>query len=38
MIAELRPIADLDQEETLCTAEIVECSCPEACERDHDND
>jgi hypothetical protein len=21
-----------------CTAEIAECTCPEFCERDHDND
>jgi hypothetical protein len=22
----------------LCTAETAECSCPDFCERDHDND
>ncbi|HEX2044235.1 MAG TPA: hypothetical protein VHF23_01260 [Gaiellaceae bacterium] len=22
----------------LCTAEVAECTCPEACERDHDRD
>jgi hypothetical protein len=21
-----------------CAAEVAECTCPEACERDHDND
>lgn len=21
-----------------CTAEVAECTCPEFCERDHDND
>jgi hypothetical protein len=21
-----------------CTAELAECTCPEACERDHDNE
>jgi len=27
----------LDADE-LCTAELAECTCPEFCERDHDND
>jgi hypothetical protein len=22
----------------LCTAELAECTCPDFCERDHDND
>jgi hypothetical protein len=22
----------------LCTADLAECTCPEFCERDHDND
>jgi hypothetical protein len=24
--------------ETACTAELAECTCPEFCERDHEND
>ena len=24
--------------ETACTAELAECTCPDFCERDHDND
>jgi hypothetical protein len=24
--------------ETLCTAELAECACPDYCERDHDLD
>lgn len=24
--------------ETVCTAELAECTCPDFCERDHDND
>ena len=27
-----------EPEETLPTAELVECTCPDFCERDHDND
>ena len=25
-------------ERVLCTADLAECTCPEFCERDHDND
>jgi hypothetical protein len=25
-------------EDTLCTAESAECTCPDFCERDHDNE
>lgn len=28
-------IADADE---LCTAELAECTCPDFCERDHDNE
>jgi hypothetical protein len=28
-------LADLD---ALCTAELAECTCPDFCERDHDNE
>jgi hypothetical protein len=24
--------------ETACTAELAECTCPDFCERDHEND
>jgi hypothetical protein len=27
-----------DQREELSTAELAECTCPEFCERDHDNE
>jgi len=32
-VVEREPTADV-----LTTAEIAECTCPEFCERDHDND
>ena len=27
-----------DVRDELCTAELAECTCPEFCERDHDNE
>jgi hypothetical protein len=27
-----------DAEAAPCTAEVAECTCPEFCERDHDNE
>jgi hypothetical protein len=27
-----------DPRETACTAELAECTCPDFCERDHEND
>lgn len=27
-----------DEREEPCTAELAECTCPEFCERDHDNE
>jgi hypothetical protein len=33
-------VALLDRRRTYvkCTAELVECTCPDVCERDHDNE
>jgi hypothetical protein len=30
--------AELPDADAPCTAEIAECSCPDFCERDHDNE
>ena len=30
--------AELPDAASPCTAELAECTCPEFCERDHDND
>jgi len=27
-----------DERKDLCTAELAECTCPDFCERDHDNE
>jgi hypothetical protein len=32
------PTAAALSPETACTAELAECTCPDFCERDHDND
>ena len=32
------PAAPAAPVETACTAELAECTCPEFCERDHEND
>jgi hypothetical protein len=32
------PTAAARSPETACTAELAECTCPDFCERDHDND
>jgi hypothetical protein len=32
------PAAAAAPVETACTAELAECTCPEFCERDHEND
>jgi hypothetical protein len=41
-LMELRPAetaaAPAAPSETACTAELAECTCPEFCERDHEND
>jgi hypothetical protein len=29
---------ELPDAEAPCTAEVAECTCPEFCERDHDNE
>ena len=29
---------DIESEESLSTAEVAECTCPDFCERDHDTD
>jgi hypothetical protein len=31
-------LADRRQAYVQCAAELAECSCPDVCERDHDND
>jgi hypothetical protein len=37
--AVLDPTDGQDDETTIrCTAELAECTCPEFCERDHEND
>jgi hypothetical protein len=30
--------AQLPDTDDLCTAELAECTCPDFCERDHDNE
>ena len=30
--------ADVPDAEAPCTAELAECTCPDFCERDHEND
>jgi hypothetical protein len=30
--------AELPDADALCTAELAECTCPDFCERDHDNE
>ena len=30
--------AELPNAKAPCTAELAECTCPDYCERDHDND
>jgi len=30
--------AELPAADARCTAELAECTCPDFCERDHDND
>ena len=30
--------AELPEAAAPCTAELAECTCPDFCERDHDND
>ena len=30
--------AGLPDADALCTAELAECTCPDFCERDHDNE
>jgi len=41
-IVELSPVefaaAPAPLAETACTAELAECTCPDFCERDHDNE
>ena len=39
-LLEHEPVAASRAPETdgLCTAEVAECTCPEFCERDHDNE
>jgi hypothetical protein len=32
------PAAPAPPFETACTAELAECTCPDFCERDHEND
>jgi hypothetical protein len=32
------PAAPAALADTACTAELAECTCPDFCERDHDND
>jgi hypothetical protein len=32
------PVAAAPRPETACTAELAECTCPDFCERYHDND
>jgi hypothetical protein len=29
---------ELPDADALCTAELAECTCPDFCERDHDNE
>jgi hypothetical protein len=36
--AVLEPADEQDEGTIRCTAEVAECTCPEFCERDHDND
>jgi hypothetical protein len=36
--AVLEPTDEQDDETILCTAELAECTCPDFCERDHEND
>ena len=30
--------AELPEADAACTAELAECTCPDFCERDHDNE
>ena len=37
--ATLAPVLPAERTETIvCTADVAECTCPEFCERDHEND
>jgi hypothetical protein len=38
LIATEGPHTELPDTDAPCTAEIAECTCPEFCERDHDNE
>jgi hypothetical protein len=38
LIATERVQTELPEAEALCTAEVAECTCPDFCERDHDNE
>jgi hypothetical protein len=35
---EPRRMTELPEADAPCTAESAECTCPDFCERDHDND
>lgn len=35
---EVETEAESDEQDELCTAELADCTCPEFCERDHDNE
>jgi hypothetical protein len=35
---EREPPSDAVDDEVVTSAELAECTCPEACERDHDQD
>jgi hypothetical protein len=34
----IEPLVESDAADEPCTAEAAECTCPDFCERDHDND
>lgn len=34
----IRTEDEQDTRDELCTAELAECTCPDFCERDHDNE
>jgi hypothetical protein len=34
----IRPEEEQDERDERCTAELAECTCPDFCERDHDNE
>ncbi|HEY7422192.1 MAG TPA: hypothetical protein VH541_09285 [Gaiellaceae bacterium] len=38
LIAAERERAEPPEADAPCTAELAECTCPEFCERDHDNE